>query len=746
MFLTVNRIALIYIIVGGLWILLSDRAVTYFTADPDLIAFSSTIKGWLFIAVTAVMLRILIARHANDIAASEQKYRKVNEELTAANEELVATEEEIRQQFDELLTNDGKIRRRNEYLTGLHETALALMNELELEKLLHTIMQQAVILSRADNGYLYLLNSEEDVMENQVQVGLKIEQAGFRMKRDEGVVGRVWETGRHFVADHYSDWENRVQSAEFDAVHVSAGFPLKIQDRVIGVLGVSYLTQYTLDDTEVQLMSSLAEMASIAIQKVRLHQDLRDSQAQSHALVEALPDLVFRLDKEGTLLTYKPGKDFHPLYNLANNIGGNIKALLPRELSENLMRHVELAVQTGTTQQFEYKYIFEGTEKYREVRALAISPEQAIGVVRDITARREMEERLKYMGLHDSITGLYNRVYFERELRRLNDKQYCPVGIIMCDIDGLKLVNDTLGHLAGDQLLRSVADLIQGCFQKKCLVARIGGDEFAVLMPNSDFAEVEQACRDIQEAVSAYCNANPQLPFSVSVGMGLTQDGNGGDLTEAFKAADDNMYRGKLHRAQSVRSAIVNTLAKALEARDFVTDGHADRLQDLVEALACKIGVPENEIGDFRLLARFHDIGKVGIPDRILFKPDRLTPEEFETMKRHCEIGYRIALASSDLTPIADWILKHQEWWNGQGYPLGIRGGEIPLACRILALADAYDAMTNDRPYRKAMSQEAALAELARWSGKQFDPDLTDTFISMIKSGALDKKNLPESV
>jgi len=186
------------------------------------------------------------------------------------------------------------------------------------------------------------------------------------------------------------------------------------------------------------------------------------------------------------------------------------------------------------------------------------------------------------------------------------------------------------------------------------------------------------------------------------------------------------MYREKLHRSQSARSAIVQTLMKALEARDHITEGHADRLQNLVVNLAMAIELPEHRINDLRLLAQFHDIGKVGIPDRILLKPGPLTTEEANEMWRHCEIGYRIAMSSPDLIPIADWILKHHEWWNGKGYPLGLKGEEIPLECRILPIVDAYDAMTSDRPYRKAMSHEKAVRELRRCAETQFDPLLVD--------------------
>jgi len=170
---------------------------------------------------------------------------------------------------------------------------------------------------------------------------------------------------------------------------------------------------------------------------------------------------------------------------------------------------------------------------------------------------------------------------------------------------------------------------------------------------------------------------------------------------------------------------------KALEARDFITEGHADRLQDIVLTLGEAMGLAERTLADLRLLAQFHDIGKVGIPDRILFKPGRLTFEEFKEMQRHSEIGHRIAQSAPDLLPIADHILRHHEWWNGQGYPLGLKENDIPLECRILAIADAYDAMTSNRPYRKAMSQEQAFNELMANSGLQFDPKLVPIFVKV---------------
>jgi diguanylate cyclase (GGDEF)-like protein len=719
-------------IVAGLWIALSDRILPYFTRDIHFLTLFSMVKGWLFVTVTALMLYVLIERHTKELRVSEQKYRRSTEDLTAANEELTAVEEELRQQFDELIMSRSNIDRRNRYLTALHETALDLMTELELDLLLRQIVNKVVVLGDSPHGYLYLLDPKTQEMETKVRVGLAIQDVGFRQKKGEGVVGRVWETGCPLIVKDYQTWEGRLRLPAFQVLKVATGFPLKIDGEVIGVFGVNYTRDYVMDEAQAQLMCSFAELAASAIRNARLHSALRENQAESRILIEALPDLIYRIDREGTLLAYELGRDFNLPYNRRGRKGANIREILPADVTNEIMLHVERALHIGSTKLLEYEFAENGRKAYREARFVPINDNEVLSIVRDVTDRKEMGERLRFMSLHDPITGLYNREYFEEELCRLNDERHLPVGIIICDIDGLKLVNDSLGHLVGDHLLIAVANILNECFREGDVVARIGGDEFAILMPSSDQEAVGQACRNIREAIARYREVNPEKPVSLSIGMHVKTDKTE-NINDSFKIADDKMYREKLHRAQSVRSAIVSTLAKALEARDYVTDGHADRLQDIVETLALAVGVPESQIADFRLLARFHDIGKVGIPDHILFKPAKLTPDEFEIMKRHSEIGYRIALASPDLSPIADWILRHHEWWNGTGYPLGVQGKEIPLACRILTIADAYDAMTNDRPYRKALPQEEALTEIMRCAGRQFDPYLTEEFAKIIK-------------
>lgn len=343
------------------------------------------------------------------------------------------------------------------------------------------------------------------------------------------------------------------------------------------------------------------------------------------------------------------------------------------------------------------------------------------------------QSELLYLSHHDALTGIYNRTYFETELKASKYINDGGLGVIVVDIDGLKFINDTFGHAKGDQLLVQAVHCLKNAFGDNAAISRIGGDEFAILLHGITISDVEELYKYIQDSIQSENNRLPvdEIPLQMSVGYAYSAEA-GISIEELFRKADNKMYREKLSRHVGDKGSIVHTIQQILLARDVGTGEHVERAKQLIEDFARAIGMAESEMADLQLFAEFHDVGKVGVPDRILNKPGPLSVDERTEMEQHTKIGHRIAQASPELRPIAQWVLEHHEWWDGTGYPLGISGESIPLACRILAIVDAYDAMISTRPYRPAMSKAQAMDELLRFAGSQFDPVLARQFVSFI--------------
>ena len=350
-------------------------------------------------------------------------------------------------------------------------------------------------------------------------------------------------------------------------------------------------------------------------------------------------------------------------------------------------------------------------------------------VFRDVTNEKDQQAKITYLSYHDTLTKLYNRRFAEEQLRLICMENKPDFSIIMGDLNGLKLINDVFGHEEGDNRLIKAANVIKASCQPHDIVARWGGDEFLIIVCKDTGTRAEKIIEKIKEECSKECSYQEQV--SISLGYAVKSNVSG-SISNLIKEAEEAMYRCKLLEGGSYRNNIINTMLTTLFEKSVETEEHAERLKKYSLALCKKFNLSAKETDEMGLFAMLHDMGKVVIDDGILNKPGPLTSDEWREMQKHTEVGYRIAQNTPELASVAEYILFHHERWDGKGYPAGLKGNDIPILCRILAVVDAFDAMTNDRSYRKAMPADKALAELVKNSGTQFDPQVVDAFLEII--------------
>jgi len=350
----------------------------------------------------------------------------------------------------------------------------------------------------------------------------------------------------------------------------------------------------------------------------------------------------------------------------------------------------------------------------------------------DITERKRKEREIKYLSYRDPLTDLYNRRFFEKEVNKFDNKKDIQVSIIMADINGLKLINDTYGHEKGDKLLVEAAQLLKRFIREDDILARHGGDEFVIFLPDTSYEHAHKIINRIKNRKKE--NTKKEIPLSITMGVATRKD-NKEKLKDTLKRADNRMYKNKLSESRSAKHRVVENLINTLAAKSSETKEHAVRMTKLAYDLGNKIGLSNSELNKLSLLATLHDIGKTTIAEDILTKPDKLSAEEWEIIKTHTERGYKIVSASEEFSSVAKEVLYHHEKWDGSGYPEGLKGEEIPYLSRMISIIDAYDVMTNDRTYSPAMSVIEALEEIKSCSGSQFDPELAEGFVTLKENG-----------
>jgi diguanylate cyclase (GGDEF)-like protein/PAS domain S-box-containing protein len=476
---------------------------------------------------------------------------------------------------------------------------------------------------------------------------------------------------------------------------------------------------------------SIAEDISTQHQAI---ESLKNSEERFRSLADSAADAIISVDPKGRVVFWNRSAERIFGYQAEEMLNEDVEVLTPERFREPGCWWLNQATKSRENDPTERTIEMAGRKRDGQELPMEITfstasvkgQELYTFIIRDISERKKAEKQFKYLSFHDALTGLYNRAYFEEEMQRLTKTRLESVGLLICDVDGLKLVNDTMGHKTGDGLLVVIAGIISDACRYGDVVARIGGDEFAAILPNSTKEVVEQVCSRVRQVTAAYNSKNPELPLSLSMGW-VVRPVKDLDPNRLFHTADDEMYREKVRN----HDQMVSNFIQALQKKNLISEEQIEKMGAIMKDLAKEAGLEEKSLTEMEKLARYHDIGNVLVSDRILLKAGHLDRTEEEEMKRHCEIGYHIVMATPHLMPQAEWILKHHERWDGSGYPQGLKGDNIPVESRIVSLAAAYMAMRQDRPHAKAMSHENALEEIKREAGKQFDPKLVEKFLKI---------------
>ncbi|HBT18501.1 MAG TPA: hypothetical protein DEA52_00430, partial [Clostridiaceae bacterium] len=354
-------------------------------------------------------------------------------------------------------------------------------------------------------------------------------------------------------------------------------------------------------------------------------------------------------------------------------------------------------------------------------------------VFRDITSISEKQKRVEYLSYHDVLTGLYNRRYVEDALKRMETTRNLPFTVMVMDINGLKLTNDAFGHDLGDSLLRRAAQIMEKEAREEDILARIGGDEFVLLMPKTTAKEAEEMKMKLLQRAEKIMVG----PVGVSMAVGYaTKTMPSQNILEVQKVADNNMYRDKLKNGKIIKKQMLKTIMEIVEKKFPMESAHMNRVAAMAQSTGRSLGLKDEALRQLFLAGKYHDIGKIAVPKELLEKKEPLSEQEREVLKKHAETSYQILKSIEALAYIAEDVLYHHERFDGKGYPEGLKGKDIPLHARILSVVDAYETMVGRRPYHRAYDEEEAKEELKRHAGTQFDPEVVRIFLEKTLSSA----------
>jgi diguanylate cyclase (GGDEF)-like protein len=492
---------------------------------------------------------------------------------------------------------------------------------------------------------------------------------------------------------------------------------------------------YLLEQHEItKKMNNLLEQANKTMdEEINEHKSAKEqldgSKKRYEGMIKALPDVVFTFNQEGDFLDCEIGNNRWLLLKKEEFIGKNLHDVMPMPIAEGSIDKIHLAITTSKMQIFNYELATEEGIFYYESRFNRIGENQVICILRDVTELKRRQNEIEYMSYHDYLTDMYNRRFFEIESERLDNDRNFPISIVVIDINGLKLVNDAFGHLEGDQLIKTVAYSIKEECRSDEIVARIGGDEFILLLPKTS----EEDANKIMDRINTTIEEIDNKKYTISIAFGLaTKDSTTQILKDMITKAEEKMYQNKIGESQLMRYNTTKVILSNLDREIISESTHRSHCIEFCKIMGKLLKYDTESIEELQAFAAVHDIGKIAVEPSILNKKETLTASDIEIIQRHSEIGYQILKATDNYASVAECVLYHHEHWNGKGYPKGLSGEEIPRFARILSVVEAYDSMVTQWPYKEAKTKEVAIKELKECAGKQFDPYLVEVFIDYI--------------
>ena len=697
----------------------------------------------------------------------------------------------------------------------LHFVSQKMGEVFSLEELCEGLLPPLVKALDCQGAYVLLLQTNGDFMVEHSEPKQELQNKRYRIKHDSPMI--TWLTKKYLSDDSIDIYPQfrglwKEERDEFKAFGIELFFPLVSRSHMVGILALCQKNsrKYSIDDSN--LVESIASQVAIAMDKIYYQEELKKREkelsfinrlssvmASSLNLQEVYTTFVDGLreviDVDFAAITLIDGKELSfvamstsahvkPIWTVDQRIplkgtgtewiATHKKTMVEQDLARDRMFTVSKAYFKMGIRSVIYLPLVTKDEcigsliignrnpnVYMEVQ-ISLLEKLALQIATSVV-NAKLYARTAEKARIDELTGLFNRRHFDEVIQQEIDRhaRYGSIfSLAFMDLDEFKNYNDSLGHVAGDSMLERVGKIVLASIRNVDCAFRHGGDEFAIIMPNTTIENASTVIDRIRLRIESELGGIKRIPVTASFGLaswpsdGLTKD-------HIVNAADKALYHAKRtggNRACLVSQMlpslseptekmaktdkevlnIIYALASTIEARDTYTYGHSRKVQFYAVMLAEALKLPAEKVAIVSHAALLHDIGKIGIYDGILNKPGRLDAQEMELIKTHPDLSRTIVGHVDSLTPCLPAIHQHHERWDGTGYPSGLKGDSISLEGRILALADAFDAMTSKRPYREPLSTKKAIQELKNGAGTQFDPKLVEVFIPIALSSSTD--------